>query len=110
MDPLAAHGVGCRRMESVTQMQIPLGHMLPNGIGRGKAAIGNDPVYILRQIHTGSHQHRGSTHRNTRQIDRQTAPGLFVHPLDPGKAIIPLQHAKSHVLAAAFALPLLLCK
>ena len=101
VDPFFTVGVHQALMQAIIQMQVVPGNMAPDGIRGCKTAVGNDPAYIFRQFHTGSHHHRTGPHRDPRQIDWEAASRFAIDPIDPLPAIMALQQAKADVMSLA---------
>ena len=89
-------------------MQVVVGHMLPDGVRRGKAAVGHDALHVRRIVELGGQEHGRRAHGDARQIDRQRIAAARVDPGHPVGQIQALEHAEADVVPLALALAALI--
>ena len=86
-------------------MQILLGHVFPDGVGGGEAAIGEDAVDAIGEIQPRRHQHGRRAHRDPAEVERGhevVAARQIVHPT---LAVEAFEQTEAHIVAAAPLLP-----
>lgn len=90
-------------------VQIVIGNMLPNGVGRSKAAVRHNSVDIFRQIQPCRHQNRGCTHGYAAKVNGEFRATSLTGPVNPVQAVIAFDWAKANEITAAISLAPLFC-
>ena len=83
----------------IVQMQILFRDLVPDGGGRGEAAVSQNAADVFRQCLICCHQHSRCAHGDACEIDGELPSSVFIQPLDPVQTVIALQHAKADVIA-----------
>ena len=87
------------------QMQVLFGHVFPDGVGRGEAAVGEDPVYAVGQVQSRRHQHGRRAHRNPGEVERGHGVPALGQIVDPTLTVEAFEKPEAHIVPAASLLP-----
>ena len=74
--------------------------MAQNGVGRGKAAVGDDAAYIRGELEARGEQDARRAHRHAHQIQRMVKPQHLRKVCDPREHIVALPRAEGDEAAA----------